>query len=188
MTTKEILTETETKMKKALEAVRREFLEVRTGRAHPGLIEGMHIDYYGTLTMLKQIASISIPDPKTVVIQPWDVSAIPEIEKAINNSKLGVVPFNDGKIVRISIPPLSKERRQELMKVVKDMAEHGRISLRTIRREANDKIKKLQNDNLVSEDAGFRSQEDIQKLTDRFIKEVDKILEDKNRELAEMEH
>ena len=188
MTPKEIITETETKMKKALEAVRREFMEVRTGRAHPGLIEGMHINYYGTPTMLKQIAAISIPDPKSVVIQPWDVSAIPEIERAINNSKLGVSPFNDGKIVRITIPPLSKERRQELMKVVKDMAEHGRISLRTIRREANEKVKKLQSDNILSEDNSFRAQEDVQKITDRYIKEVDKVLEDKNGELAEMTH
>jgi len=188
MGVKEISTETEGKMKKALESVRREFMEVRTGRAHPGLIEGMHINYYGTPTLLKQIASIAVPDPKTVVIQPWDVTAIPEIEKAISNSKLGIVPFNDGKIVRLSIPPLSKERRQELMKVVKDMAEHGRISLRTIRREANDKIKKLQGDNVVSEDLSFKGQEDIQKLTDRYIKEVDKVLEDKNGELAEIQH
>ena len=116
----------------------------------------------------------------------WDVTAIPEIEKAITNSKLGVLPFNDGKIIRISIPPLSKERRQELMKVVKDMAEHGRISLRTIRREANEKVKKLQSDNVLSEDNSFRAQEEVQKLTDRFIKDVDKILEDKNAELSEM--
>jgi ribosome recycling factor len=186
MTPKDILTDTDNRMKKALEAVRREFMEVRTGRAHPGLIEGMHISYYGTPTMLKQIASISIPDPKTVVIQPWDVTAIPEIEKAINNSKLGIVPFNDGKIVRLSIPPLSKERRQELMKVVKDMAEHGRVSLRTIRRDANEKVKKLQSDNVLSEDNSFRAQEDIQKLTDRYIKDVDQILTDKNGELSEM--
>ena len=188
MSPKDIINETETKMKKSIESVRREFMEVRTGRAHPGLIEGMHINYYGTPTLLKQIASISIPDPKNIVIQPWDVTAIPEIEKTITNSKLGVLPFNDGKIVRISIPPLSKERRQELMKVTKDMAEHGRISLRSIRREANDKIKKLQSDNVLSEDNGFRAQEDIQKLTDRFIKEVDKVLEDKNKELAEINH
>ena len=188
MIPKDIIIETENKMKKSLEAVRREFMEVRTGRAHPGLIEGMHISYYGAPTLLKQIASISILDPKTIVIQPWDATAIPEIEKAIMNSKLGVSPFNDGKIVRISIPPLSKERRQELMKVVKDMAEHGRISLRTIRREANEKVKKLQSDNVLSEDNSFRAQEDVQKLTDRFIKEVDSILDGKNRELSEMEH
>jgi ribosome recycling factor len=182
---KETIKEADSKMKKALEAVQREFMEVRTGRAHPGLIEGMHIDYYGTLTMIKQVASISVPDPKTVIIQPWDANAIPEIEKAINNSKLGVSPVVDGKLVRLNIPPLSKERREELIKVVKDMAEHGRISLRTIRREANEKIKKLQTETKISEDDSFRAQEEIQKLTDKHIKDVDKVLEEKNKELTE---
>lgn len=182
---KETIKEADSKMKKALEAVQREFMEVRTGRAHPGLIEGMHIDYYGTLTMIKQVASISVPDPKTVIIQPWDANAIPEIEKAINNSKLGVSPVVDGKLVRLNIPPLSKERREELIKVVRDMAEHGRISLRTIRREANEKIKKLQTETKISEDDSFRAQEEIQKLTDKYIKDVDKVLEEKNKELTE---
>ena len=185
MAVKEIKKETEVKMKKAVEAVQREFLEVRTGRAHPGLIEGLHVNYYGTLTLLKQMASISIPDPRTVVIQPWDVTAISEVEKAIANSKLGVAPMNDGKIVRINIPPLSSERREELKKVVRGMAEHGRVSLRTIRRDANDKIKKGQHSKMISEDDSFRAQDDIQKLTDQYIKEIDKILEEKNRELVE---
>ncbi len=182
---KDLIQQTETKMKKALEAVTREFGEVRTGRAHPGLIEGMHIDYYGTPTLLKQMAAISVPDPRSIVIQPWDVSAIAEIVKAISNSKLGVTPTDDGKIIRISIPPLSKERRAELAKVVKDMAENGKVSLRTIRRDANDKIKKLQADGHVSEDDSFKGQDAIQKMTDKYIKDVDKILEDKNKELVE---
>ncbi len=182
---KDILPQTEAKMKKAMESVNREFAEVRTGRAHLGLIEGMHVDYYGTATMLKQMAAISIPDPKTIVIQPWDVSAIPEIEKSIANSKLGVSAFNDGKIVRLSIPPLSKERRQELAKVVKDMAENGRVSLRTIRRDANDRIKKLQSEGKIPEDESFKGQDLIQKMTDKYIKEVDQILEAKNKELTE---
>ena len=182
---KDVQKEIEARMKKALEAVQREFNEVRTGRAHPGLIEGMHIDYYGTPTMIKQIASIAIPDPRSIVIQPWDVSAIPEIEKAINASKIGIMPMNDGKTVRLNIPPLSKERREELKKVVKDMAEHGRISLRTIRREANDRIKKLETEKKISEDESFRSQDEIQKMTDRFIKEIDQTLEKKSQELDE---
>ena len=184
MTTKEVVHETETKMKKTLESVAREFAEVRTGRAHPGLIEGMHIDYYGTPTMVKQIATITIPDAQSIIIQPWDVSAIIEIEKTILKSSLGIMPSNDGKMIRLSIPSLSKERRQELAKMVKEMAENGRVSLRTIRREANDKIKKMHTDGHVSEDDNFKAQEEIQKLTDRFIKEVDKILESKNKELA----
>ncbi|HPN55946.1 MAG TPA: ribosome recycling factor [Candidatus Omnitrophota bacterium] len=182
---KEIHKETEIKMKKAVESVGREFTEVRTGRAHPGLIEGLHVNYYGTMTLLKQMASISVPDPKTVVIQPWDPTAIVEIEKAIMNSKLGIMPQNDGKVVRLSVPPLSTERREELKKVVKDMAEHGRVSLRTIRREANEKIKKSEHDHVIAEDEAFRGQEDIQKLTDKFIKEIDNVLAGKNKELED---
>ncbi len=182
---KDIVKETEGKMHKALESVQREFMEVRTGRAHPGLIEGMHIDYYGTPTMIKTIASISVPDPKTIIIQPWDATALPEIERAINSSKLGVSPVIDGKLVRLIIPSLSKERRDELVKVVRDMAEHGRISLRTIRRDANERIKKVQGEGKVSEDDSFRGQEEIQKLTDKYIKDVDHVLEGKNKELAE---
>ena len=182
---KDIVKETEGKMHKALESVQREFMEVRTGRAHPGLIEGMHIDYYGTPTMIKTIASISIPDPKTIIIQPWDANALPEIERAINTSKLGISPVIDGKMVRLIIPSLSKERRDELVKVVRDMAEHGRISLRTIRRDANERIKKVQGEGKVSEDDSFRGQEEIQKLTDKYIKDIDQVLEGKNKELAE---
>ena len=182
MNVKDVIKDTENKMRKTLESVRREFSEVRTGRAHPGLIEGLHIDYYGAPTLLKQVASISIPDPVTVVIQPWDISAIPEIEKAIANSKLGVSPATDGKIVRLSLPPLSTERREELKKVVKDMAENGRVSVRTIRRDANEKIKK---DTTLAEDANFKAQEEIQKLTDKFIKEVDAVLAEKSKELTE---
>ncbi len=184
MALREMIVETDGKMKKALESVSREFAEVRTGRAHPGLIEGMHIDYYGTPTMLKQIAAISVPDAQSILIQPWDVSAIVEIEKTILKSSLGITPSNDGKIIRLSIPPLSKERRQEMAKVVKDMAENGRVSLRSIRREANDKFKKLHADAKISEDDNFKGQEEMQKLTDKYIKEIDKILESKNKELA----
>ncbi len=184
MVAKEVIHETDIRMKKTIESVAREFSEVRTGRAHPGLIEGLHIDYYGTLTMLKQIASISVPDAQSIIIQPWDITAIAEIEKAIMKSNLGVTATDDGKMIRLAIPSLSKERRQELAKMVKDMAENGRVSLRTIRREANDKIKKIFSEKHISEDENFKSQEEIQKLTDRYIKEVDKILEAKNKELV----
>ncbi|MBF0522617.1 MAG: ribosome recycling factor [Candidatus Omnitrophica bacterium] len=180
---KEIIRDTEAKMKKAIESVRREFGEVRTGRAHPGLIEGLHVDYYGTLTLVKQLANISIPDVRTIVIQPWDASVIPELEKAISKSNLGVTPMNDGKVVRITIPQLSEERREELKKVVKEMAERARVSLRTIRRDENEKIKKLESEKKVSEDDGFRAHDEIQKMTDRFIKEIDVILEEKSKAL-----
>ena len=182
---KDMIQQTEGKMKKALDAVSREFAEVRTGRAHPGLIEGMHVDYYGTPTLLKQIAAISVPDPKSIIIQPWDVTAIVEIEKAILNSKLGISPANDGKLIRLSIPPLSKERRGELVKMVKDMAENGKVSLRTIRREANEKIKKMQTDGHIPEDDCFKGQDAVQKLIDKYIKDIDRLLEEKNKELVD---
>ena len=182
---KDIIAQTENKMKKVMESVSREFGEVRTGRAHPGLIEGLHVDYYGTMTLLKQIAAISVPDPRNIIIQPWDISAIVEIEKAILNSNLGAMPSNDGKMIRLSIPPLSKERRFEMTKVVKEMAENGRVSLRTIRRDANEKIKKSQSEGQASQDDSFKGQETVQKLTDKYIKEVDQILESKNKELVE---
>lgn len=185
MIVKDVVREIETKMKKSIESVRREFSEVRTGRAHPGLIEGLHVDYYGTLTMVKQIASISVPDARTIVIQPWDISAIALIEQAINNSKLGIMPSNDGKVLRLSVPQLSKERREELKKVVHDMAEKGRVSLRSIRREGNEKIKKMEQDKQASKDDSFNGQETIQKLTDKYIKEVEDVLEAKNKELID---
>ena len=184
MITKPVVQDAETKMKKSIESAKREFSEVRTGRAHPGLIEGMHIDYYGTPTLVKQIANITSPDPKTVIIQPWDVTAIPELEKAILNSKLGITPTNDGKIMRLSIPPLSEERREELRKVVKDMAEKSKVSLRTIRRDANDRLKKMQLEKTASEDESFRAQDEIQKLTDKFIKEIDSLIDEKTKELT----
>ena len=183
---KEIKKDTEAKMQKAFEAAKRELAEVRTGRAHPGLIEGIHVDYYGTPTLLKQMASITIPDPRTIVIQPWDITAIAAIEKAIMASSLGVTPNNDGKIFRIGLPQLSTERRQEMQKVAKQMAEQGRVSLRTIRREANEKIKKLQSDSVISEDDSFRGQEEVQKVTDKYIKEIDAALDKKLKELVEI--
>lgn len=184
MSAREVIRDVENKMKKSVEATKREFAEVRTGRAHPGLIEGLHADYYGTPTMFKELASITIPDPKTIIIQPWDTSVIPEIEKAIQNSHLGITPMNDGKIVRLPIPPLSEERRNEMKRVVKEMAEKGKISLRTIRRDANDRMKKLKSDKTISEDDDRRAQDEIQKLTDQYIKEIDRLVEDKSAALS----
>ena len=186
MVIKELLKQSEEKMKKTIESAKREFAEVRTGRAHLGLVEGLHVDYFGTQTLLKQMASISIPDAKTVSVQPWDPSAIEAIEKAILASNLGATPANDGKIIRLTVPPLSAERREELKKIVKDMAENARVSLRSVRREANEKIKKMQHDKEVSEDDSFKGQENIQKLTDKYIKEIDVLLEEKSKLLTEV--
>ena len=185
MSTKDVLHETEEKMKKAYEAVVREFSEVRTGRANPHLVEGIRIDYYGTPTPIKQVASISVPDARLIVIQPWDLSAIPEIEKAILKTNLGLNPVNDGKVVRLPFPQLSKERREEMVKLVKDLTEHGRISMRTIRRDANDLIKKMEHDKKIPEDERFKTQELIQKTTDKYIGQIESLLKDKEKELSE---
>ncbi len=186
MTGKDILRDTEGKMKKAMETMLREFSEVRTGRAQPALIDDMHIDYYGTSTPIKQIAAVSAPDPRQIVIQPWDANAIKDIETAILNSKLGITPNSDGKFIRLAFPPLSSERREEFIKVCKDMAERGRVTMRTIRRDANDKAKKMQGEGHVSEDEKFKTEEEVQKMTDRFIKEIDVLLDKKSKELREV--
>ncbi|MCB9721260.1 MAG: ribosome recycling factor [Candidatus Omnitrophica bacterium] len=185
MPVKEILKETEDKMKKTIDAAHREFNEVRTGRAHPGLIEGLHVECYGSNMSLKELASISVSDPKTIMIQPWDATVIPDLERAIANSNLGLTPNHDGKVIRLNIPPLSEERRKELIKTVKDMAEKSRVSMRTIRRDSNDKLKKMKSDKLVSEDEEFKAHESVQKLTDKYIKEIDSMLEDKEKQLLE---
>src|SRR5208283_2678364 len=166
--------------------VHREFSEVRTGRAQPSLIEDMHINYYETSTPIKQLAAVSSPDPRQILIQPWDANAIKDIEAAIMNSKLGIMPSNDGKVIRLTFPPLSTERREEFIKVCKDMAERGRVTLRSIRRDANEKIKKMQSEGHVSEDDKFKSEEEVQKMTDRFTKEIDALLERKSKELREV--
>jgi ribosome recycling factor len=186
MTVREVLHSTEEKMKKAFDSVTREFSEVRTGRANPSLVEGLHVDYYGTPTLLKQLASISVPDQHLIVIQPWDVTAIQEIEKSIMKSNLGINPSNDGKVVRLSVPPLSKERRQELVKLVHSMSEEGRVSLRTIRRDAKEALEKLEKDKLVTEDDKFRGIDELQKLIDKYIARIEELLKNKEKEVLEL--
>ncbi len=181
----EVVKSTEDKLKKSIDFVAREFSEIRTGRAHPGLVEGLHVDYYGTPTMLKQLAQISIPDPHMLVIQPWDPGAIVEIEKAIQKSNLGLTPSNDGKLIRLAVPTLSKERRQEMARLVHKKAEDGKISLRTIRHEAKAHLEKLEKDKLVSEDDKFRGIDEIQKLVDRYTVKVDELLKTKEKEILE---
>ncbi len=185
MTTREILHHAEEKMKKALDSVMRELSEVRTGRASPGLVEGLHVDYYGTLILLKQLASISVPAVNLITIQPWDPGAIVEIEKAIMKSSLGINPSNDGKLIRLSIPSLSKERREELVKVVHKMAEEGRISLRTIRRESKEALEKSEKDKLIPEDDKFRGIDELQKLIDKYTAKVDELSKNKEKEVLE---
>ena len=185
-TLKEVMGEAHDKMKKTNETVHREFGSVRTGRASTSLVEGMKVDYYGTPTPLKQLASISTPDPKMIVIQPWDASALPEIEKAILKSDLGITPMNDGRLIRLGIPQLTRERREELVKVIKKMSEDGRISIRSVRRDINDKLKKLEKDKVITEDESFKSTAEVQKMTDSHIKEIDELLAKKEKELMEV--
>lgn len=185
MTLKEIFHNTEENMEKAVEAVVREFAGVRTGRATPSLVEGLHIDYYGTPTLLKQLAGISVPDAHLLVIQPWDPTVIPAIEKAILKSNLGINPACDGKLIRLSLPPLSRERRDELAKLVKKMVEEGRVSLRTIRHQAKEEIVKLERDKIIPEDEKFRKIEDLQKLIDGYNARLEGILKDKEKEILE---
>lgn len=185
MTSKEVLHGADDKMKKSIEALSRNFAEVRTGRASPHLVEGLHIDYYGTPTLLKQIGQITVPDPHMIVIQPWDPTAIVEIEKAIQKSNLGISPSNDGKVVRLSIPPLSKDRRQEMVKQIHQMAEDGKVSLRTIRHAAKEAIEKLEKDKIISEDEKFRSLDDLEKKVTVYISKVEEILKLKDKELTD---
>ena len=184
MTIKEIIHDTETKMKKTVDSTQREFSAIRTGRASTSLVEGLRVDYYGTFTPLKQLASISAPDAKLITIQPWDKSVFGEIEKTILKSDLGITPVNDGKLIRISIPPLTDERRTELDKVLKKIAEDGRISIRTARHAAIEHVKKVEKDKQATEDERFKAQEDVQKLTDKYIKEIDSSLAAKEKEIS----
>ena len=183
MTIKEIIHDTETKMKKTIESTHREFSAIRTGRASSALVEGVKVDYYGTQTPLKQLAAISVPDARFIMIQPWDKNALGDIEKAILKSEIGITPTNDGKAIRLSIPPLTDERRAELDKILKKIAEDGRVSIRTARHVAVEHTKKLEKDKLVAEDDRFKAQDDIQKLTDKYIKEIDTLLAAKEKEI-----
>ena len=182
-TLQSVLKEVEAKMSGALDALGREFAAVRTGRASAGLLEGIRIDYYGTPTPVNQMASISVPDAKTLVIQPWEASQLKAIEKAIMASDLGLTPVNDGKIVRLAMPSPTEERRKQLAKTVHKIAEESRIVVRNIRREANDRLKAMARDKKVSEDEERRSHDQIQKTTDKFIARVDELLKKKEQEI-----
>ena len=184
MTVKEILHDTETKMKKTVEATQREFATVRTGRASSAILDNVRVDYYGTPTPLKQLAAVSTPDARLIVVQPWDKAAMPDIEKAILKSDIGIMPTNDGKVIRLSIPPLTQERRSELDKVLKKIAEDGHVSIRTARHAAIEIVRKSEKDKVITEDEKFKTQDEIQKLTDKFIKDINNFLSAKEKEIA----
>ena len=176
----------EERMKKTVSALTDEFNTIRTGRASASLFDQIRVDYYGQKTPLNQVATISIPEARLVVIQPWDRSLLSEIEKAIQMSELSVNPNNDGKVIRISIPPLTEERRKEYVKVAKNMAEQSRVSVRNIRRDANEDLKKQQKAGDISEDDEKREQDEIQKLTDTYVEDINELLDAKEKEILEI--
>ncbi|MEK6666024.1 MAG: ribosome recycling factor [candidate division NC10 bacterium] len=178
-----VIKEVETRMQGALDALGRDFAGVRTGRASTGLLEGIRVDYYGTPTPVPQVASLSVPDPKTLLIQPWDASLLHAIEKAIMKSDLGLTPANDGKVIRLVMPPLNEERRKQLAKAVGKLAEDARVAIRNIRHDANKKIKTMEKEKKISEDDGRRGQDQTQKITDKFIQRADELLKKKEQEI-----
>jgi ribosome recycling factor len=172
-------------MEKAIAALKKDLKRVRTGRASLSLLDGVKVDYYGTLTPLNQLATLAVPESRLITLQPWDASVIKEIEKAILKSDLGLTPTSDGKIIRIAIPPLTEQRRKELVKVVHKICEEHKVSIRNIRRDANETIKELKKDGKIAEDEAFKSQERIQKMTDEYIKLVDECYKEKEKEILE---
>ena len=181
-----VMTQAEDKMKKSLAALEDDFNTIRTGRASASLFDKIRVEYYGQKTPLNQVATISVPESRLVVIQPWDKSMLGEVEKAIQMSELSVNPNNDGKVIRINIPPLTEERRKEYVKVAKNMAEQSRVAIRNIRREAIDDLKKMQKSSEISEDDEKRGEDDVQKLTDKYIEEINAHLEVKEQEIMEV--
>ena len=183
---KAVLNDVETRMLGAVEAYQGELLKLRTGRATLSLVDGISVDYYGAQTPLSQVAALSVPDPTTITIAPWEPKVLAEVEKAILRSNLGLTPNNDGKVVRLNIPALTEERRKELVKVAHDIAETSRNEIRQIRRDGNDQIKKLEKDKEISEDQMHDGQEQVQKLTDAYVGKVNDILKKKEAEVMEV--
>ncbi|GAC43162.1 ribosome recycling factor [Paenibacillus popilliae] len=175
----------EERMEKAIVALKRDLATQRAGRASAALLDRIQVEYYGAMTPINQLANISTPDPRTLLIQPWDNSSLGEIERAVMKSDLGLTPANDGSIIRISIPALTQERRTELVRQTKKFGEDAKVAIRNIRRDANDDIKKLEKTD-ISEDDSHRHQEDIQKMTDKYIAEVDKVLAAKEKDIMEV--
>ena len=181
----EILSEMSQKTNKSIDALKKEFMKIRTGRASTALLDGIKVECYETQMPLDQVASLSIPESRLITIKPWDQTIIGDIEKSILKSELGLTPMNDGKLIRIPIPPLTEERRKELAKLAKKMAEEGKIAVRNHRREANELFKELKNEKEISEDEMYKCQDEVQKITDESIAKVDQITSEKEKEIIE---
>ena len=186
MTIKEIHSSHEDRMKKTIEMLRKEYGTLRAGRATPSLLDKITVDYYGTPTPINQVANISVPEPRSIIIQPWEKTMISPVEKAILKSDLGLTPNSDGSVIRLTIPQLTQQRRAELVKVVHKKAEETRVAVRNLRRDANEGIKKLEKDKTISEDEAKKAQDDMQKMTDKYIKEIDTVMNAKEKEIMEV--
>lgn len=186
LTPEAVLAEVERKMNRAIEALERELASLRTGRATPSLIENVSVDYYGSPTPLKQIASISAPDARAIMVQPWDKQALRDIERSLMKSELGFNPSNDGNIITVPIPPLNQERRQELVRLLKRKIEEGKVSVRNVRRDGLESLRKLERDKAISQDQNRRSQDQLQKTTDSFIKNIDQVSTTKEAEIMQV--
>ena len=182
----DVISSNEDRMKKTVASLKEGFAAIRTGRASASLFDRIRVDYYGEKSPLNQVANISIPEARLIVVQPWDKNLIGEIEKTIRASELSLNPSNDGKVIRISIPPLTEERRKELVKVAKNQAEQSRVSIRNIRRDGNEEMKKLLKDSKITEDDETKGSAELQKLTDSYINQVNHVLEEKEKEIMEV--
>lgn len=182
----DIKKDSEQKMSKTVAVYKEDLQSIRAGRANPTLLDKITIDYYGQVTPLNQVAGISAPEPRLLSIQPWDANTIPEIEKAIQKSDLGITPSNDGKIIRLVIPQLTEERRKDLIKIVKKNSENAKVAIRNIRRDSMEDIKKLEKSNEITEDDRKKAEDEIQKITDKYIDDIDKITKEKESELMEI--
>lgn len=183
---KEIIQQAESRMKKAVEVVRDELVRIRTGKATTALLDGVKVDYYGTMTPLKQVANVSTPDVHTITVQPWEKTMVGPIEKAILNANLGLNPANDGTIIRVPIPPLNEERRRELVKLIKKFAEDGKVAVRNIRRDTNERLKKAEKDEHLPEDDRKKMEQETQKLTDKYVEDIDELVSLKEKEIMEV--
>lgn len=183
---KEALKEAEGKMRSSLHSLEEDLAGIRTGRATPALVERLPVEYYGAPTPLQQLATFSVPEPRQILIKPFDPSTIREIERAIQASDLGLTPSNDGKVIRLTLPPLTQERRQELVKVVNHRVEEGRVSVRNVRRDTIKDLREFEDEKMISEDDLKRAEEDIQKLTDRFIEDMNTVATNKEAEILEV--
>ncbi len=185
--TDDILLDAEERMSKSVDAFKRDLIHIRTGRATPGLLDGIKVEYYGSEVPLNQVASISIPDPRSITIQPWEKGLASKIEKAILKSELGITPVSDGNFVRLTIPQLTEERRRDLVRMIKKMSEEARVAIRNIRRDANEKLKKSEKSSDISEDESKRAQTEVQKLTDQYVENIDELLAGKENEIMEID-